>query len=151
MVAQGNNQYEEANILRDINKAYIGFLPNYNATSTVDKFDVVSTGNWGSGAFAGDVTLKFIQQLLAASAAKVSLEYSTFKNASLENRLTNIYNVFKSRDLNVSQVFELIRNYHSTVSSEKLDRLEYIAKSVFREIKSTASFHVTGNGSFQKL
>ncbi len=30
-------------------------------------------------------------------------------------------------------------------------RLEYVAKSVLREIRSTASFHVTGNGTFQKL
>jgi poly(ADP-ribose) glycohydrolase len=57
-------QYQKNHILREINKAYVGFLGD--AEDNV-KRDIV-TGRWGCGAFAGDEQLKFIIQWIAASA-----------------------------------------------------------------------------------
>lgn len=59
-----NIQYDKAQILRELNKAYIGFDADSNE---IIKRGVI-TGRWGCGAFAGNDQLKFIIQWLAASA-----------------------------------------------------------------------------------
>lgn len=41
---------------------------------------VVSTGNWGSGAFNGNLEYKFLIQWLAASRAHRRMEYYSFGN-----------------------------------------------------------------------
>ena len=46
---------------------------------------VIATGNWGCGAFGGNLQLKFIIQYLAASAAGVDLEYFTFNIQDANN------------------------------------------------------------------
>lgn len=69
--------------IRDCNKAYLGFVSVEETT--------VSTGNWGCGAFGGDMDLKFLQQILAAQwAGKQTLHYSMFgseKNVEKYTRL----------------------------------------------------------------
>ena len=40
----------------------------------------ISTGNWGSGAFNGNLEYKFLIQWLAASRAKRSIDYFSFEN-----------------------------------------------------------------------
>jgi hypothetical protein len=62
-------QFGHELVLRDLNKARIGFE---GATS-------LATGNWGCGAFGNDHTLKFLQQWLAASEARIErVFYYTF-------------------------------------------------------------------------
>uniref|UniRef100_A0A7S3V2G4 poly(ADP-ribose) glycohydrolase n=1 Tax=Aplanochytrium stocchinoi TaxID=215587 RepID=A0A7S3V2G4_9STRA len=115
LIAKGNNQFEEANMRRDTNKAYLGFFPRIRD----DEVDAtVSSGNWGSGAFGGDVSLKFVQQLLAASAAGVMLEYSTFQNPSLEKRLKAINDMLQSKT--VSQVWKILCSYSPSSENECL-------------------------------
>jgi len=54
----------------------------------------ISTGQWGCGAFGGDITLKFIQQVMAcvlcnqyASEPDFRLEFSSFLNDRLKSEL----------------------------------------------------------------
>eukprot|EP00753_Platysulcus_tardus_P002711 PLAT11828.1.p1 GENE.PLAT11828.1~~PLAT11828.1.p1 ORF type:complete len:450 (-),score=160.32 PLAT11828.1:40-1389(-) len=65
-------QMQPAAMLRDLNKAYAGFsvsgLP----------FSTIATGNWGCGAFNGNVQLKAVQQWMAASVAGCDMRYYTF-------------------------------------------------------------------------
>jgi len=49
------------------------------------EFQVISTGNWGCGAFNGDHQLKFIIQWIAATAARRSIRYFTFDDPQIEN------------------------------------------------------------------
>jgi poly(ADP-ribose) glycohydrolase len=54
------DQFTEVNILRELNKAYVGFV----SPSTTFP---IATGNWGCGAFKGNTHLKAIVQLMAAA------------------------------------------------------------------------------------
>ena len=40
---------------REVNKAYCGFMTDSNYVVTSGKHSAVATGNWGCGAFGGDV------------------------------------------------------------------------------------------------
>lgn len=57
------SQFEEKMILRDINKAFSGFL------LTGEKMEGIASGKWGCGVFGGDPSLKCLQQWIAASLA----------------------------------------------------------------------------------
>jgi len=60
---QGASQFAASWVLREINKAYSGFIQEE------DKGRKVATGKWGCGVFKGNPQLKFIIQWLAASRA----------------------------------------------------------------------------------
>jgi len=59
-------------LLRELNKAYCGFRSE-NDTSCA-----IATGNWGCGAFGGDLRLKALLQLMAAAESKRPVCYFTF-------------------------------------------------------------------------
>jgi hypothetical protein len=59
---------------RDINKAAVGFAMCRDLLGEA----VVSTGGWGTGAFGHDHKIKFLQQLVAAAAVGVKLEYAAY-------------------------------------------------------------------------
>ncbi|KAF9093268.1 hypothetical protein BGX23_003495 [Mortierella sp. AD031] len=76
------DQFERHYVLREINKALVGFRqspinasewgltrPEDGTTSSLDKprFRPIATGNWGCGAFGGHLQLKFVLQWIAAS------------------------------------------------------------------------------------
>lgn len=44
----------------------------------------ISTGNWGSGAFDGNLEYKFLIQWLAASRAKRIFDYFSFNNSQAD-------------------------------------------------------------------
>jgi len=95
-------QYDPLAIERELNKAYIGFGAPPELTGGYAESDgaalaegdnaalaaaflrsPVCTGNWGCGAFGGDVQLKAVMQLLAASQARrPALRYLTFGDAA---------------------------------------------------------------------
>ena len=77
-----SGQFSDANIRRDLNKIYLGFRSC--------KGTRVSTGHWGCGAFGGDRTLKFLQQVCAATVADVHLDYSTFHDEESARSLTTV-------------------------------------------------------------
>ncbi|ODM90097.1 Poly(ADP-ribose) glycohydrolase [Orchesella cincta] len=58
------SQFEREKIDRELHKAFVAFvIPN-------GETDIpIATGNWGSGAFNGDLELKFLIQWMAASEA----------------------------------------------------------------------------------
>jgi poly(ADP-ribose) glycohydrolase len=59
------DQYKKEKVNREILKAYVGFKFEEEG---VDK---VVSGNWGCGAFGGDIKLKLLIQWIACSLAKV--------------------------------------------------------------------------------
>ena len=67
----GRVQWYESNIRRDLVKAYSGFTAPGTQTG-------ISTGNWGCGAFGGDLHLKSLLQWVACSAAGRRMQYYTF-------------------------------------------------------------------------
>ena len=71
------SQWEKETIDREIIKSLSGF----SSSKTMDK---ISTGNWGCGAFLGDVELKAIIQVISASLAQKSLVYYSFQRKEVE-------------------------------------------------------------------
>ncbi len=92
------NQYTKDNIDREIKKCYIGFNNNYN---------IISSGNWGCGAFFGNIELKFLIQLLSASLNNKQLDYYIINNC---NKIQCIYN--KIHHLNCNELYNyILTNY----------------------------------------
>lgn len=63
-------QYKKENILRELNKSYLGFKSH--------KYKVIITGKWGCGVFQGDSQLKFLLQWISASMCQKKMLFSTF-------------------------------------------------------------------------
>mmetsp|Transcript_29106 Transcript_29106/g.53177 ORF Transcript_29106/g.53177 Transcript_29106/m.53177 type:complete len:462 (-) Transcript_29106:247-1632(-) len=75
-----DGHFTEAMLWRDLSKAYFSFL-GLTAGSKHHEGSyrpVVSTGKWGCGAFGGLPAHKMLQQAVAAAAAGVDLEFSSF-------------------------------------------------------------------------
>jgi len=74
-------QFEERGILRELNKAYVGFQrsPEHREAGPI------VTGNWGCGMFGGDHQFKAcLQWMAAATAAGRELVYCCFKDKRME-------------------------------------------------------------------
>ena len=120
-VCSSRGGLDEESVERDLIKAFIGFnLVNFEDKEIEKKKKIISTGNWGCGAFGGDFELKFIQQWLAATFAGVEkLYYYTFKrnemNLAVKNadniRLIKPYELYlrlTKRELEKRKVLEII-------------------------------------------
>ena len=98
LCAPGRAQYTPDAVLREANKALAGFsLSTAGACLSVGAADAascaVATGNWGCGAFGGDVQLKALIQWAAASQSGLDVEYYSFKDpaaAGLERAVAMI-------------------------------------------------------------
>ena len=91
-----SKKQEIKDINRDIHKAYVGFnLVNFETEKDTQK--IISTGNWGCGAFGGNHELKFIQQWIAASFVPIKrLDYYTFDSSKMKKVVEN-YNKIKEK------------------------------------------------------
>jgi len=102
-----NNQFNEKFVVRELNKAYCAFMSSTSASALP-----LATGNWGCGAFNGDVQLKFLLQLMAASAAKQRpLHYFTFNNGGLARELEFTYSELFSYEITVGQLYLAILEF----------------------------------------
>ena len=97
----------QRDIIRDIHKAYVGFnLINLEEEKDFEK--IISTGNWGCGAFGGNHELKFIQQWISASFAGVKrLDYYTFADIKMKNA-AKYYNDIKNKYQKANALYEAI-------------------------------------------
>jgi len=88
LVARFCNQFSEKNMLREIIKTHVAVaIPNEvtrgvkageEDAKTSYKFDTFATGNWGCGAFGGDIPLKAMLQWIACSLAGKHIRYFDF-------------------------------------------------------------------------
>lgn len=98
-------------------KAYLGFL---NADSPY-----ISTGKWGCGAFGGDVTLKFLQQIMASQlAGKKAIWYSAFKNQTEYDQYCNLLNILKAKKPTFKWLLNQMNNFMG------YDFYEYICEEI---------------------
>ncbi|MEC7987131.1 MAG: poly(ADP-ribose) glycohydrolase [Myxococcota bacterium] len=74
------SQYQEVDILRDVNKAYIAFGAPFGPR-------IVATGNWGCGVFGGNPALKLLLQWMAVSQSNRSLLYYPWEQRPLCERV----------------------------------------------------------------
>lgn len=126
--ASQTNQYYQTE--RDIRKAYLGFNACIHC-------DAISTGNWGCGAFGGNPTFKFLQQVLAAQwAGKKTLRYSTFGNTTQRVAFVNLWkHLQKIEDLTWEWLFNVLCQYCSTGAASKSFEEYFAAEMLYEELK----------------
>ncbi|KAM3143006.1 hypothetical protein pb186bvf_004824 [Paramecium bursaria] len=90
---QESFQFKKEMILREINKAYIGF----GNIVQEEKQSTILTGKWGCGAFAGEKVLKTLIQILAYSQSnhEGELIFSTFGDVEYEKQFKDYYEICK--------------------------------------------------------
>ncbi|KAJ8961736.1 hypothetical protein NQ318_021336 [Aromia moschata] len=81
-----SDQFYPSAILRELNKAYVGF-----SSREKENLAPVATGNWGCGAFRGSCELKSLIQLMACSIAGRDLIYFSFGNEKLRDEFYNMH------------------------------------------------------------
>jgi len=117
-------QFKLERILREINKAYIGFWGSELETSQIRKG--IATGRWGCGAFGGDSQLKFVLQWLAASQAGRNMSFYRFD----DEQLKDAERIVKSfRGSHVRDLFGRLIEYHSLKFKEgdsSMDLFEFL-------------------------
>ncbi|KAF5299220.1 hypothetical protein FQA39_LY02393 [Lamprigera yunnana] len=118
-------QYNLSSILREVNKAYVGFHSRLEGN-----LSPVATGNWGCGAFRGDPHLKSLIQLMACSAARRDLAYFTFGDIELREKIYEMYLFLASNQINICQLWKYLDQFSTTnVKSKHL--FSYIQQAHF--------------------
>lgn len=111
-------QFQHRLMQRELNKAYSGYMGIDNKTPC-DKLMAVATGNWGCGAFGGDVVLKSILQWMACSVTGRDMVYYTFDKTGLLTDLQLFHELVRSKELTVGDVWRLLNAYHTEIISER--------------------------------
>lgn len=109
------SQFQMAQILRELNKAYIGF---YGSDQETGDRKEIATGRWGCGNFQGDPQLKFILQWIAASKTNRTLVFYRFKDAALKDMERVIRRI---KDFKISELFEQLKFYNRMIFVDKVD------------------------------
>jgi poly(ADP-ribose) glycohydrolase len=122
------DQYKTSCILRELQKAYVGFeRPNMP-----DK--PVATGNWGCGVFGGNFQIKSLIQWMAASeAGRTKLIYFAYGDADLADDLKDITSWLIGVDAKVGELYEAIGNYRVELRREKKSVSQY---PLFKYVKT---------------
>ena len=79
-----DKQFIRDEVMRELNKAYIGFNGDGRFPEKNNKRAIV-TGKWGCGVFKGDCELKFVVQWLAASESGREMHFTRFGDDKLQN------------------------------------------------------------------
>ncbi|XP_062870887.1 poly(ADP-ribose) glycohydrolase [Trichomycterus rosablanca] len=131
-------QYNEISIKRELNKAYVGFRV-YPSTFD-DYICAVATGNWGCGAFNGDLRLKALIQLMAAAVAKREVAFFTFGKVDQAHDLQNMHDILRTRNVTVGRLYKLLRDY-----CELYNRNKHENKNVFEFVKERTKLPHSSN------
>ncbi|XP_076249329.1 poly(ADP-ribose) glycohydrolase [Calliopsis andreniformis] len=120
---QPHAQFITSNIIRELNKAYVGFI---GCESNRNNLPAIATGNWGCGAFRGNPKLKVLLQLMAAAIVNRSMVYFTFGDTSLRDEIAEMYSHFVKHETNIAHIFSLLVQYQEFAVTEELDLYQFL-------------------------
>lgn len=103
---QSSHQYREELMLRELNKAYVGF---YHPLSSPPPG--VATGNWGCGAFGGDANLKALLQIMVCCVLNRPLVYYTFGDSDLRNQIYAMYTFLVDNKVKVCEIWRSLKDF----------------------------------------
>ena len=119
-----STQLLDHNLLRELNKAYCGFHCDNDA------YGAVATGNWGCGAFGGDLRLKALLQLMAAAESKRPVCYFTFGDHKLCREIFKVWEAASSANCTIGKLWMYIVEAAEHLQTKKdgtsLDIYQYI-------------------------
>ena len=124
------DQYSQALLARELNKAYVGFERSAGEKEGADPTAAVATGNWGCGAFGGDPRLKALIQLMAASAAGRDVAYFTFGDARLRDDVARMHGFLVERQVKIGALVHIIGDFAKKRAAMGSDLYEHIENSV---------------------
>ena len=107
-------QFIQEEVLREVNKAYIGFHGDGKYPEKNGKRKVV-TGKWGCGVFFGDCELKFVVQWLAASESGRDMLFSRYGDEKLRN--AEIF-VEKFKNLTVGKIMQNLMHACESIATK---------------------------------
>ncbi|KAL0740706.1 hypothetical protein Bca4012_082219 [Brassica carinata] len=125
MPRPGRRQYKPDGLLREVNKAFTGYLhqckhqvvslssSSASATHVVECSEKigVATGNWGCGVFGGDPEVKIMLQWLAISqSGRPFLSYYTFGLQALQN-VNQVVERISLQEMNVGELWSKLVEY----------------------------------------
>lgn len=111
-------QFTREEVLREVNKAYIGFHGDGKYPERDGRRRVV-TGKWGCGVFFGDCELKFVVQWLAASESGRDMLFARLGDEKLKN--AEIF-VEKFRNFTVGKIMQNLMNACESIATKKDQR-----------------------------
>ncbi|XP_043475045.1 poly(ADP-ribose) glycohydrolase [Leptopilina heterotoma] len=120
---QPSSQFKMSNVIRELNKAYIGFKSNITQKENVP---AVATGNWGCGVFHGNPQLKVLLQLMAAASAGRNVVYFTFGDAELRDSVSDMYWHLVQQNIDIGQLFSLLSQYQESMSRSDRDFYRFL-------------------------
>ncbi|XP_020278615.1 poly(ADP-ribose) glycohydrolase-like [Pseudomyrmex gracilis] len=106
-------QFKTDNIIRELNKAYVGFArPNAQTN-----LPAIATGNWGCGVYRGNPKLKVLIQLMAAGISSRSVVYFTFGNTELRDDVATMYTHLVQHDIDIGRLYSILLEYQREPAS----------------------------------
>lgn len=105
-----DSQFKPGLLRRELNKAYCGFMGG--DPTPCGRGMAVATGNWGCGAFGGDVRLKALLQLMAAAVSGRDVVYFTFGDRQLQEDLFSMHRYCTERGFKVRELWAGLLHYH---------------------------------------
>lgn len=99
-------QFKPGVMCRELNKAYCGFRTT--ETTPCGRGMAVATGNWGCGAFGGNLRLKALLQLMAASLAGRDVMFFTFGDRQLRQDLVRLHRSLVCEGVTVGRVWRVL-------------------------------------------
>ncbi|CAH8654601.1 unnamed protein product [Heterobilharzia americana] len=121
-------QYNAEEMLREVNKAFCGFTDELFPKRKLPS--VVATGNWGCGAFRGDVELKFILQMMACVQAEKSLAYFTFGDHLFCDRIYEMYSLLSSRKVTVGKLWRILTENAGSMLNTNGSVFDFISRTL---------------------
>lgn len=132
------HHFTEAMLWRDVSKSYYSFV-ELAASESGTNHPIVSTGKWGCGAFGGVAAHKLLQQSVAAAAAGVDLEFSSFGDLEGCDIIIKALNDTKPAVDKVLRLLQCCKERRTFVDD---------ATHFLNEVKSPGQFQARDNANF---
>ena len=126
-----SSQLLDQSLRRELNKAYCGFRCENDTPCAV------ATGNWGCGAFGGDLRLKALLQIMAAAESKRSVCYFTFGDRDLCHEIFHLWHSASSANCTVGKLWTYILEAAEHLRAKK----DATSGDIYRHIVAKCTAH----------
>jgi len=110
------NQFSSELVQNELIKFYAA--AKRNEYSDLEKDACVATGNWGCGAFNGNIELKALIQVIAVSATEKSIYYCPFENIKFAEQFGTVLKKLKTHHITSDILYNYIENYYTDIISK---------------------------------
>lgn len=100
------DQFTAREIDRELLKAFISFRLDPS-----EEYSPIATGNWGCGAFKGNLELKALIQLIAASVCRRRMVYFTFGDRRFCESFGALHHVLVQSGMTTDQLYALVHSF----------------------------------------